>query len=310
MRNLRWALIMCFFLGSSLRAETFKLKRSQKTERISGSAGDVLEDDPVGRLKVFVYKLPSKYKKKMVEKEERCLHHMFAAEIYMHRFLLSSPVRTLNPQEADWFYIPEDIAVERGILPLLERATLVQTFGQRNHVCQREGSITIPPYAPPQKMQTHVIPPTTPRAIFVYFRGLFYDAGNDPQGGYYARGARASVWENFKNNPLFDISTEHTPTYYEDMQRAIFCLSPLGWAPLEPPPRGGRGLRETTAARQSTHETGHVVPAACSAGRCFPSDLEWTCSKAAPPHRDDAFLKPGEPFLNWTTGPFADLKPW
>lgn len=31
---------------------------------------------------------------------------MFAAEIFMHQFLLSSPVRTLNPKEADWFYTP------------------------------------------------------------------------------------------------------------------------------------------------------------------------------------------------------------
>jgi hypothetical protein len=42
------------------------------------------------------------------------------------------------------------------------------------------------------------------------------------------------VWENFKDNPLFDISTEHPSTYYEDMQRAIFCLCPLGWAPWSP----------------------------------------------------------------------------
>lgn len=48
------------------------------------------------------------------------------------------------------------------------------------------------------------------------------------------RGARAAVWENFKNNPLFDISTDHPTTYYEDMQRAIFCLCPLGWAPWSP----------------------------------------------------------------------------
>lgn len=48
------------------------------------------------------------------------------------------------------------------------------------------------------------------------------------------RGARASVWENFKDNPLFDISTEHPTTYYEDMQRAVFCLCPLGWAPWSP----------------------------------------------------------------------------
>jgi hypothetical protein len=83
-------------------------------------------------------------------------------------------------------------------------------------------------------MQSHLIPEKTPRSIFVYFRGLFYDVGNDPEGGYYARGARAAVWENFKDNPLFDISTEHPTTYYEDMQRAIFCLCPLGWAPWSP----------------------------------------------------------------------------
>lgn len=66
----------------------------------------MLEDDPVGRLKVFVYELPSKYNKKILQKDPRCLTHMFAAEIFMHRFLLSSPVRTLNPEEADWFYTP------------------------------------------------------------------------------------------------------------------------------------------------------------------------------------------------------------
>lgn len=81
----------------------------------------------------------------------------------------------------------EEKAIERGILPLLQRATLVQTFGQRNHVCLNEGSITIPPYAPPQKMKAHLIRPDTPRSIFVYFRGLFYDVNNDPEGGYYAR---------------------------------------------------------------------------------------------------------------------------
>ncbi|KAH0917991.1 hypothetical protein HID58_025651 [Brassica napus] len=303
-------LLFLFFSASSAQ-------HNVRTERISGSAGDVLEDNPVGKLKVYVYELPSKYNKKLLQKDPRCLTHMFAAEIFMHRFLLSSPVRTLNPDEADWFYAPiyptcdltptglplpfksprmmrsaiqlissnwpywnktegadhffvvphdfgacfhyqvdlhmslldkiveyslsgdlyvkqEEKAIERGILPLLQRATLVQTFGQRNHVCLDQGSITIPPFAPPQKMHAHLIPPDVPRSIFVYFRGLFYDVNNDPEGGYYARGARAAVWENFKNNPLFDISTDHPTTYYEDMQRSIFCLCPLGWAPWSP----------------------------------------------------------------------------
>ncbi|KAL9677609.1 hypothetical protein QQ045_005842 [Rhodiola kirilowii] len=73
----------------------------------------------------------------------------------------------------------EEKAIERGILPLLQPATLVQTFGQRNHVCLKDGSITIPPMLLLKKMQTHFIPPSTPRSIFVYFRGIFYDVGND-----------------------------------------------------------------------------------------------------------------------------------
>ncbi|KAG6425559.1 hypothetical protein SASPL_116000 [Salvia splendens] len=188
----------------------------------------------------------SKYNKKILQKDPRCLAHMFAAEIYMHQFLLTSAVRTLNPDEADWYYTPvyatcdlapdglplpykaprmtrsavqyisarwpywnrtegadhfflvphdfgacfhyqEERSIKRGILPLFQRSTLVQTFGQRNHVCLNDGSITIPPYAPPEKIMSHLIPPDTPRSIFVYFRGLFYDVDNDPEGGYYAR---------------------------------------------------------------------------------------------------------------------------
>ncbi|EYU28479.1 hypothetical protein MIMGU_mgv1a0102142mg, partial [Erythranthe guttata] len=44
---------------------------SVRTERISGSAGDVLEDNPVGKLKVYVYELPSKYNKKILQKDPR-----------------------------------------------------------------------------------------------------------------------------------------------------------------------------------------------------------------------------------------------
>lgn len=242
---------------------------------------------------MYVYELPPKYNKNIVAKDSRCLSHMFATEIFMHRFLLSSAIRTSNPDEADWFYTPvyttcdltpwghplttksprmmrsaikfiskywpywnrtegadhffvvphdfaacfyfqEAKAIERGILPVLRRATLVQTFGQKNHACLKDGSITVPPYTPAHKIRAHLVPPETPRSIFVYFRGLFYDTSNDPEGGYYARGARASVWENFKNNPMFDISTDHPQTYYEDMQRAVFCLCPLGWAPWSP----------------------------------------------------------------------------
>jgi len=57
-----------------------------------GSASYVLEDDPVERLKVFAYELPRKYNKKILQKDPRCLNHMFVDEIFMHHFLLSSLV--------------------------------------------------------------------------------------------------------------------------------------------------------------------------------------------------------------------------
>ncbi|GFZ08040.1 exostosin family protein [Actinidia rufa] len=344
MKDWRWAFVGFLYFALALRIGAVELGRGQQTERISGSAGDVLEDDPVG-----------------------------------------SPVRTLNPEEADWFYTPvyttcdltpnglplpfksprmmrsaiqlissnwpywnrtegadhffivphdfgacfhyqEEKAIERGILHLLQRATLVQTFD-------------------------------TPRSIFVYFRGLFYDVGNDPEGGYYARGARASVWENFKDNPLFDISTEHPTTYYEDMQRAIFCLCPLGWAPWSPrlveavifgcipviiaddivlpfadaipweeigvyvdekdvpkldniltsiPPEVI--LRKQRLLANPSMKQAMLFPQPAQPGDAFHQILNGLARKL--PHDKNVHLKSGEKILNWTAGPVGDLKPW
>jgi len=121
--------------------------------------------------------------------ESRICYSKFIGHVTV-RATLKIPMLHINHITHFYFIIilfQEEKAIERGILSLLRRATLVQTFGQRNHVCLKDGSITIPPYAPPQKMHTHLIPDKTPRSIFVYFRGLFYDVGNDPEGGYYAR---------------------------------------------------------------------------------------------------------------------------
>ncbi|KAE8703491.1 putative beta-1,4-xylosyltransferase IRX10L [Hibiscus syriacus] len=292
----RWVFIGILFIADSMvKIEPFKLGRSQPTERISGSAGDVLEDDPVGRLE-------------------------------------------------------EDIAAG----PEMPQP---HTFGQRNHVCLKEGSITIPPYAPPQKMQTHLIPEKTPRSIFVYFRGLFYDVGNDPEGGYYARGARAAAWENFKDNPLFDISNEHPTTYYEGMQRAVFCLCPLGWAPWSPRlveavifgcipviiaddivlpfvdaiPWEEIGvfvnekdvpnldtilasiapeviLRKQRLLSIPSMKQAMLFPQPAQPGDAFHLVLNRLARKL--PHDRSVYLKPGERVLNWTAGPVGDLKPW
>ncbi|KAJ6748304.1 BETA-14-XYLOSYLTRANSFERASE IRX10L-RELATED [Salix purpurea] len=241
----KWVFVgVLWYAGYVSSTGAVELGRSQNTERISGSAGDVLEDDPVGRLKVFVYELPSKYNKKILKKDPRCLNHMFAAEIFMHRFLLSSPVRTLNPDEADWFYTPVyttcDLTTNGLPLPFksprMMRSAIQLISSNWPYWNKTEGAdhfFVVPHdfgacfhYQEEKAIERGILTlaPT----------GLFYDVGNDPEGGYYARGARAAVWENFKDNPLFDISTEHPATYYEDMQRAVFCLCPLGWAPWSP----------------------------------------------------------------------------
>ncbi|KAL7173757.1 hypothetical protein ACSBR2_033085 [Camellia fascicularis] len=56
-------------------------------------------------LKVFVYDLPSKYNSDWLS-NERCSNHLFASEVAIHRALLNSDVRTLDPWEADFFFVP------------------------------------------------------------------------------------------------------------------------------------------------------------------------------------------------------------
>ncbi|KAL0369609.1 UNVERIFIED_CONTAM: putative glucuronoxylan glucuronosyltransferase IRX7 [Sesamum angustifolium] len=56
-------------------------------------------------MKVYVYDLPSKYNRDWLS-NERCSSHLFAAEVATHRALMSSEVRTFDPWEADFFFVP------------------------------------------------------------------------------------------------------------------------------------------------------------------------------------------------------------
>lgn len=56
-------------------------------------------------LKIFVYELPSKYNTDWLS-NERCSTHLFASEVAIHKALLTSHVRTLDPYEADFFFVP------------------------------------------------------------------------------------------------------------------------------------------------------------------------------------------------------------
>ncbi|XP_030522207.1 probable glucuronoxylan glucuronosyltransferase IRX7 [Rhodamnia argentea] len=62
-------------------------------------------DQELRGLKIYVYELPPKYNSEWLS-NERCRTHLFASEVAIHRALLTSDVRTLDPQEADFFFVP------------------------------------------------------------------------------------------------------------------------------------------------------------------------------------------------------------
>ncbi|XP_030454036.1 probable glucuronoxylan glucuronosyltransferase IRX7 [Syzygium oleosum] len=62
-------------------------------------------DQELRGLKIYVYDLPPKYNSEWLS-NERCSTHLFASEVAIHRALLTSDVRTLDPREADFFFVP------------------------------------------------------------------------------------------------------------------------------------------------------------------------------------------------------------
>ncbi|GAQ82511.1 Exostosin family protein [Klebsormidium nitens] len=56
-------------------------------------------------LRIYVYELPPSFNVDFL-RNPRCASHLFAAEVAIHRALLQSPVRTLQPAEADFFFVP------------------------------------------------------------------------------------------------------------------------------------------------------------------------------------------------------------
>ena len=58
-------------------------------------------------MKIYVYDLPSKFNTDWLA-NNRCRNHLFAAEVALHKALLSleGDVRTEDPYEADFFFVP------------------------------------------------------------------------------------------------------------------------------------------------------------------------------------------------------------
>ncbi|PON66481.1 Exostosin-like [Parasponia andersonii] len=56
-------------------------------------------------LKIYVYDLPPNFNADWLA-NERCSNHLFASEVAIHKALLTSEVRTFDPYEADFFFVP------------------------------------------------------------------------------------------------------------------------------------------------------------------------------------------------------------
>ncbi|KAK9126593.1 hypothetical protein Scep_015439 [Stephania cephalantha] len=56
-------------------------------------------------LKIYIYELPEQYNSDWLS-NDRCSTHLFASEVAIHRALMRSEVRTLDPYEADFFFVP------------------------------------------------------------------------------------------------------------------------------------------------------------------------------------------------------------
>ncbi|KAF6171470.1 hypothetical protein GIB67_017994 [Kingdonia uniflora] len=85
--------------------QTTKQPLSVKPSKSQLSTNPIIKFGDLGDLKVYVYDLPPKYNSDWL-RNNRCEAHLFAAEVAIHKALMSSDVRTLDPIEADFFFVP------------------------------------------------------------------------------------------------------------------------------------------------------------------------------------------------------------
>ncbi|XP_058082695.1 probable glucuronoxylan glucuronosyltransferase IRX7 [Magnolia sinica] len=125
-RYFRWVLwfslsfyfISSYLISSSSSTTTTTTTVIPPSKTTTFSASRVLIENPTktnvsksqsglmaSDLKVYVYDLPSEYNRDWLS-NERCSSHLFAAEVAIHEALMESEFRTLDPWEADFFFVP------------------------------------------------------------------------------------------------------------------------------------------------------------------------------------------------------------
>ncbi|KAG6417648.1 hypothetical protein SASPL_119832 [Salvia splendens] len=216
-------------------------------------------------MKVYVYELPPKFNSDWLA-NERCSSHLFATEVAIHRALLSSDIRTFEPWEADFFFVPvyvscnfstvngfpaigharslisaaidlEDVAIADGVPKFLKNSIVLQTFGVKyEHPCQDVEHVVIPPYISPESVRStlEVSPLTSRRTIFAFFRGKMELNPKNVSGRFYSKKVRTEIWRRYGGDRRFYLRRQRFAGYQSEIVRSKFCLCPLGWAPWSP----------------------------------------------------------------------------
>ncbi|XP_074285045.1 putative glucuronoxylan glucuronosyltransferase F8H [Silene latifolia] len=102
----KWVLWICLSFYLFFSFPSFKHSNSHKLRPRSLIQQSFLTKGDLNlKLKVYVYELPRKYNKDWL-KNERCSKHLFASEVAIHKALLESDLRTFDPNEANYYFVP------------------------------------------------------------------------------------------------------------------------------------------------------------------------------------------------------------
>lgn len=109
---LLWFSISFYFFSSLIITHNKPITPLSRTTLSHSRASRALIEQPslqsrsiFNGMKVYVYDLPAKYNTEWLA-NERCSTHLFASEVAIHRAVMSSEARTLDPFQADFFFVP------------------------------------------------------------------------------------------------------------------------------------------------------------------------------------------------------------
>ncbi|KAG0484420.1 hypothetical protein HPP92_008299 [Vanilla planifolia] len=104
-KSYRWLLwlALSFYLFFSSSTQSFL--PSPISRRFLSQNQAFASSSTVSSLKIYVYDLPPEFNRVWLS-NPRCESHLFAAEVAFHDALLHSSVRTVDPFEADLFFVP------------------------------------------------------------------------------------------------------------------------------------------------------------------------------------------------------------